>query len=904
MTLQPGTRLGPYEVVGPIGAGGMGEVYKAKDTRLDRTVAVKVLPPLLAMDPEFRERFDREARSISALAHPNICTLHDIGEHRQEDGTAARFLVMEYLEGETLAARLERGALPLAEALAVAIDIASALDKAHRHGVVHRDLKPANVMLTRTGAKLLDFGLAKSSTPGAFSAATMLATMTSPPGGMQTGAPLTTRGTILGTIQYMAPEQVEGEEAGPRADLFAFGAVLFEMITGRKAFSGKSHASVLGAILKEEPPRVSQLQPLAPPALDRLVQACLAKDPEDRLQSAHDLLLQLRWIQEGGTSAQAAQVATSRRRWPRAAWIALAGVAALSIAALAASARWFEASPEAAKIQFTIPTPDPGSSVGLSLALSPDGRTLAYAAPRDANSPGILWVRQLDELQPRPLAGTEGAGSLFWSPDNRRIGFIAGGKLQAVDIGGGPPQLIATLSVTFMGGTWNADGTILFAHGSSASNARLARVSDRGGVITPVIEPDGSQQQNALMAPHFLPDGRRFLYFASSGDPAARAVYAGSLDGGPSKMLMRSTSSAIFAPPGFLVYLRDGSLVAQPFDPARLVVTGDPIRIAESVMHSRLTGRVMVTASQNGVLAYRSGSMNDPLSQLAWLDRKGAVMRTVGDPAPYNQLRLSPDEKRAAVVLPDQRALGYNIWTMDLKSGIVTQTTFAANANDPAWGPDGRSVIFGAVGKSKRDFYQQAIGAPTGTLVYEAPEDPKWLSDVSRDGRFVLFHQPQPGRLFAVSVAEKKATLLAETSGTFDGAHFSPDGRWVAYQSNESGQHEVWVAAFPAFDQRRRVSARGGGQAFWRGDGRELFYVTLDGKMMSVTVTPEAGGALDFGAPVELFQSPLVRPLMTLDQYSVTSDGQRFLFLQPHGQGSAVAAPLTVVVNWAKGLGR
>ena len=648
MHLQPGTRLGPYEVVAPIGAGGMGEVYRGKDTRLDRTVAVKVLPPLLAMDPEFRERFDREARSISALTHPNICTLHDVGEHRFEDGSVTRFLVMEFLEGETLAARLERGALPIDEALRIAIDIAAALDKAHRHGVIHRDLKPANVMLTKSGAKLLDFGLAKSS-HGVISTGATLATVTSPAGGIRT-APLTTQGAILGTIQYMAPEQVEGEEAGPRSDLFSFGAVLFEMITGRRAFSGKSQASLLGSILKEEAPPITQLKADAPPALERLVKACLAKDPNERLQSAHDLLLELRWIQEGGTVAAPRSI-----RRDRILWIALAVVSALWIATLVPAVRSFRRPPDPAKVQFTLSTPDGGINAALAVALSPDGRMLAYAAPPESGGPSPLWIRTLDDLQSRRLPGTERASYPFWSPDSTAIGFFADGKLQTIDLNGGRPQALKDIPALFYGGTWNQDGTILFAHGNSSTNVQLARINARGGDSTTVAQPDKSQQQQGLLWPQFLPDGRRYIYTVSTSDPTQRAIYAASLDGGAPVLLTRSSAGAIAAR-GFLLYVRETALIAQRLDESGTALVGDPIQLADPVLVGRIIGRLGATMSSTGVLAYRAGFSAEPTSQLVWVNRTGQTVGTLGDPAPFNQFRLSPDGRRVAAVIPDSAA--------------------------------------------------------------------------------------------------------------------------------------------------------------------------------------------------------------------------------------------------------
>jgi Tol biopolymer transport system component len=717
-----GKTLGPYQILDRLGSGGMGEVYRARDTRLDRVVAIKVLPPALASDPEFRQRFEREAKSISALTHPNICTLYDIGS---QDGV--EFLVMECLEGETLAARLERGALPTDEALSIAIDVASALDRAHRQGIVHRDLKPGNVMLTKAGAKLLDFGLAKAAATPLVPNATTIAMRTSASAG-----PLTGKGTILGTFQYMAPEQIEGEQAGARADIFAFGAMLFEMLTGRRAFDGKTEASVLGAILKEAPPSVSQVQPMVPPALDRVVKTCLAKDPDDRFQTAHDLWLQLRWIREGGSAAGVpAPVIAHRRHRERTAWIALAVVVVLWLATLYPAIRaLLHATPEPPKIQFAVETPDVLPGGATTFALSPDGRLLAFAMHGASGAPS-LWVRSLDELQPRAVPGTEGATSPFWSPDSRHLAFAARGTLMVVDVSGGSAQALGSLTGNLAGGTWNRDGTILFAQGSSRETLALATISDKGGPIRDVSR--ARSQQGGLAWPTFLPDGRRFLYLVWSRSPAERGIYAGSLDGDAPVLVLKVDSTPPFlALPGWLLYVRERTLLAQPFDLGRLQVTGDPLQIADGIGFNPVSGQAAFTASATGALAFRAGSLLQlPLADLAWLDRKGHTLGTAGDPGSFYQVRLSPDEKRVAVALPSGG--GYNIWTLDLGSRIMTQSTFEAAANDPVWSPDSLSLAYESARNDKRDFYRQTVGSRDWSLLFGSPENPKWLDDWSRD---------------------------------------------------------------------------------------------------------------------------------------------------------------------------
>ncbi len=814
-----------------------------------------------------------------------------------------QFLVLEYLEGETLAARLQRGALPPAEALAIAIQIAGALDRAHRQGIVHRDLKPGNVMLTKGGAKLLDFGLAKAAPPGivAVNPAMVTTTLTPPE------KAITTQGTILGTVQYMAPEQVEGQEAGSRADLFAFGAVLFEMLTGRRAFGGKTQANLIGAILKDDPPPVSQLQPMAPPALDRVVKTCLAKDPDDRFQTAHDLLLQLRWIQEGGSAAGVpAPVVAHRRHRERFAWIALAVVSAVLLATLVPVVRTLR-SPAAAvpapQVRFTVPTRDPSADGALQIAVSPNGRLLAYLGG-SASGGSEVWLRPLDEPSGHAVAGTDGASVFFWSADSRRVAFSQGGTLKAVDVISGGTQAITDLRVNnLVGGTWNRDGDILFAMGG-AGNVSLLRVSDRGGTAAPVLQPDPSQGATSLMWPVFLPDGRRFLYRASHSDPARAGIYAASLDGGEPVLVVACESAPIFAAPDTLLYLRAGNLVAQTFDLAQLRVVGEPARVVDGVAYNRVTGRTAASASDTGVLVFRGGSATDQVSDLAWLDRAGKPLGTAGEPGMYNQVRLSPDEKRVVVSLPDPHSTFYNMWTLDLGNRISSQATFNESANDPVWSPDGQSIAFESTRNGTRDFYRQRVGTRAPVLMFASPDDPKWIDDWSRDGKYLLFHLPPPSTLYAVALdgdAQKtsKPLLIATSPANLDGVHFSPDGRWVVYQTNETGEYEVWVAAFPSFDHRRRISSHTGGQAFWRGDGREIFYLTVDGVMMSVNVTPEpAGGDLGFATPAKLFASPLPRPMLAIDQYAVPRDGQRFLFIRPRGDQAGTLAPVTVVVNW------
>ena len=884
MALTPGTRLGPYEILSPIGAGGMGEVYKARDTRLDRSVAVKVLPAGMGSDPDFRERFEREARSISALNHPNICTVHDVGRLRAEGASASQglraegaevdFLVMEYLEGESLAARLTRGAVPLAESLRIAIEIASALDKAHRQGIVHRDLKPGNVMLTKTGSKLLDFGLAKiSTTAGPTDAFSSMPTMSEP---------LTAKGTVLGTFQYMAPEQVEGEEADARTDIFAFGALLFELVTGRRAFQGKSQASLLGAILKDEPPPISQLQPVAPAALDHVVRTCLAKDRDDRFQTARDLMLQLRWIADGGSTVGAIAPVRSRSRWrERAVWGAVGAAAAAGVALLMARMPNAPAPPEV--IAFTVDTP--GVGPGGPVSVSPDGRWLAFTRVGTLGGAPNVWLRAVGSTDSVSLDGTEAPSFVFWSPDSRAIAFRADGRLKRLDIASRTSTTMCNLTAdTLLGGSWNPAGVVIFATGGALY--RLAAPGDQPvELLRPVPE-----RHTSFAFPTFLPDGRHFLFFGAATNRDQTGIYLGSLDGTPPAFVTASESMPAYLSSGYLLFIREGALLAQAFDAASRRVTGEPVHLAAGVIGNSVTGRASFAAGAN-VLVYRTGVTRD--GELAWFDRDGKPLGVLGEPAGYNGVRISPDGKLVVTGRIDSRSGVADLWTINLATGITSRLTFEpTGAGDKIWSPDGRSVAYWSRRKGKTDLYHHAVGARDAELIYESPEEGKWLDDWSRE--FLLFHMG--AKLFTVPVSgERKPRLIIDSPPSIDQAQVSPDGRFVSYGSNASGRWEVYVASLSSPDRRRQISSHGGGQAHWRGDGREIFYLSPEGSMMSVAVSPAGDG--EFAAPKRLFQSVLPRPTMVTDEYDVTRDGNRFLFVRPVGNTSDTPA-LSVVVNW------
>ena len=896
--LKSGARLGSYEILARIGAGGMGEVYRARDTRLNRIVAIKILPPHLAGSLESRDRFEREARTIGSLNHPHICTLHDVGHQGDVD-----YLVMEFIEGETLSSRLLKGPLPLDQMLTYAIQIADALEKAHRKGVTHRDLKPGNIMLTKAGAKLLDFGLAKlkqSAAPAGVSLS-QLPTMQDP---------ITAQGAIVGTLLYMAPEQLEGKETDARTDIFAFGTVVYEMATGKKAFEGKSQASTIAKILEVDPPPIRSLQPVTPDALDRVVTACLAKDPENRLQSAQDAKLELAWIRDALADPAAPESASSAPVWRRALPWALFGSALLVLAAFA----WIREAqlnrtvpPDSVRLQIPLSAKPPVRPIGL-FALSPDGRQLAFEAVSSDGVPRI-WIRPMDSLEMRPLAGTESLGTLlFWSPDSRFIGFEAGGELRKIDVSGGPPESLCALNLTGVGGSWNRDGTIIFGQ----FGGPIMQVSAGGGVATPLTVLDNAHGDVAHTDPSFLPDGRHFLYLRDTYTSGFTSV--GSLDAKPEaqdpKRLIESLSSAVYAPSssgaglGQLLFVRAGTLMAQPFDARRLSVSGNPVSIIPGPI-GLFYDSGEFSVSPNGTLVYLS--QGDIDSQLAWLDGQGKILSTVGELGRYVNLSLSPDGTKAFVTreaLPDQLN---RLWLFDLSRGTSTRFELdpsTDNSTTAVWAPDGRNIIFSSakVGRMGDLYESPASSGADPSLLFVSNED-KYPLSWSPDGRFLLY-QDIGGKakydlwVLPVGSHQKPVPLLHSQYSGLEG-RFSPDGRWIAYTSDESERREVYVRPFlldasglPKSDAGNEslVSSGGGYSPVWRPDGKELYYLDRDRKLMSVQVTP--GPVFRFGVPKYHFQAPS-------DQFGVApqsaSSGVRFLFLVPQTQGEV---PFTVILNW------
>ncbi len=892
MPLAANTRLGPYEILGPLGAGGMGEVYRARDTRLDRVVAVKILPPQVAAREDLRQRFEREARAVSGLNHPHICTLHDIG---RQDGVD--YLVMEYLEGETLAARLSKGPLPVAEALRHGIEISSALEQAHRHGVIHRDLKPGNVMLTKTGAKLLDFGLAKlREPPVAPTGASAMPTQT---------MPVTAEGTIVGTLQYMAPEQLEGKEADARTDIFACGAVLFEMVTGRKAFEGQSQASLISAVMTTEPPAVSALQPLSPPALDHVIRKCLAKDPEERWQSAHDLAGELKWIEEGGSQAGIpVAVATRRARRERVGWIAAAALLLAVVTAFALGVvRLRQAPPQQTEVRFTVPPPEDVTFRWADVpVVSPDGKRIVFGG-QSADRKNPLWVRPLNSLAAQMLPGTEGGHLPFWSPDSRSIAFFVGRQLKKIDPSGGPPQTLCELPGTGSGGTWNRDGVII---AGTFGQTPLYQVPAAGGQPKPVTALDASRQERGHRYPCFLQDGSHFLYLAQSARAENTGIYVGSLDSRPPRRLLAADSNVTFAAPGYVLFAQGQTLMAQPLDTRQFRVAGESFPVAEQLLlfSGSVTGGAF-SVSESGVLCYRQGSLIS--TQFAWFDRAGTRLGTLGETGLYANPALSPDEKRLATDRLDPQTNRRDIWVFDLARGTSTRLTFDPSEDfNSLWSPDGQRIAFTSERKGVRDIYHKlASGAGEDDLLFESGEG-KSIEDWTRDGRFIIFNAPYGSNpdVWALPVSpgasqtDRKPVLVVSGPGSQTAAQVSPDGRWIAYESDESGRYEVYVQSFPASGGKWQISTAGGAEPRWRGDSKELFYVAR-GKLMAVEVKTGAS-TFEAGIPRTLFAPPLASD-QRRNRYVVTADGKRFLVRTPVGETSM---PITVVMNWTAAVKR
>jgi Tol biopolymer transport system component len=893
MSVKTGTRLGPYEILSAIGAGGMGEVYRARDTRLDRTVAIKVLPTHLADRSELRERFDREAKTIASLNHPHICTLYDIGH---QDGID--YLVMEYLEGETLAQRLQKGALPLEQVLQNAIEISDALDKAHRKGVTHRDLKPGNIMLTKSGTKLLDFGLAKlrqEATP-----------VDVPLSDLPTAKdPLTAQGMLLGTLQYMAPEQLEGKEVDARTDIFAFGAVVYEMATGKRAFDGKTQASVIGAILKDDLPPISSLQPMTPPALDRIVKRCLSKEPDERCQSAKDLTDELKWIVEGGSqvalvsSAAPKGIRTLGRRE-----LVLSAGALLLVAIITGLAVWNlkpAPAPSQQPVTRTTISLPPGQQLaglenGPAVALSPDGSLLVYVATQA----GIqqLYLRALDSMEAKPIAETEGAVCPFFSPDGQWLGFFVGGKLKKVSVGGGAAITLSDAPQP-LGADWGSQGMIGFA---PRADGALLQVPDSGGPTRPLTRPEKSE--NSHRWPDFLPSGNGVL-FAASPNPNSwnnASIVVQSVGTGDRRVLFQGGTNPRYAPSRHLVYAQGGSLMAVPFDTKRLAVTGAAVPVVEGVQQSAFSGATQYSFSGSGSLVYVPGGVQSAQSRLVWVTRNGTEQPLAALPRSYLGPRLSPDGRRIAVAIQEQET---QIWQYDLSRDTLTRLTFEGNNNlVPAWTPDGKRIAFISNKEGPQNLFWRLADGSGGLERLTTSENTNVPHSWSPDGQLLAYVEVNPTTgydIWVLRMSDRKAQPFLRTPFNESVPRFSPDGRWLAYISNESGRAEIYVQPYPGPGGKWQISTEGGTEPVWNRNGRELFYRSGD-KMMAVDITAQP--SFSAGKPRLLFEGRYEQAPITSPNYDVSSDGQRFLMLKPTEQEQAAPTQINVVLNWFEELKR
>jgi eukaryotic-like serine/threonine-protein kinase len=904
MALTSGTKLGPYEIQSPLGAGGMGEVYRARDTRLDRTVAIKVLNAQMVGSAELRARFEREARIISQLQHPHICVLHDVGNEGAID-----YLVMEFLQGESLAERLRKGPLAPEQVLTIAIEIADALEKAHRAGVVHRDLKPGNVMLTKSGAKLLDFGLAKplgatvASGPGGSSSASVLAaalTQTMP--AQSPATPLSTAGAVIGTVQYMSPEQIQGIEADARSDIFSFGVMLFEMVTGKRTFEGKTQASIVGQILAVDPPSVSTLRPQTPPGLERVIRLCLDKDPDERIQTAHDLKLQLQAVTETPSSTtQAPVVVAARRSWLP--WIA-AGV--LAVAAIAFALAYLQSSrvPQVSVHSYILPPEKTtflltGNTAGPPV-LSPDGLRIVFAA-KNADGKQVLWIRPLNSAVAQPMSGTEGATYPFWSADSRYVAFFAAYKLNKVDASGGPPQALCDAPAG-RGGTWGTTGTIVFAADTTSG---LSRVDAVGGTRVPLttLEP----KETSHRWPDFLPDGKHFLYFAHGGTSADGGIYLAALDSKEHKLLLRNDSNAIYAAPGYLLFVRENTLVAQRFNLRSLALEGEAKPVADHVAVNTDTWRSILTASANGELLYQHGAAGGG-SQLIWYDASGKPGEPVlPETADYYDPALSPDASKLAFVL-ETNGVG-DIWVVDLARHTKTRITFGPQYSGlPVWWPDGKSIVFnyGATSSGESLYRQNADGTGSKEKLLETPGISEIPFSVSPDGRYIAYMRRDLKSntgwdiwalpMFPDKSGEQKSFPVVATNFVEITPSFSPDGKWLAYSNNETGRQEVYIQPFPSGAGRWQVSTAGGVWANWRKDGKEIFFFSPDQQVMAVDVN-QNGASLQLGTPHALFKATTVS---SNGPYTVSADGKKFVMNTVLPQ--TLTEPLTLITNWTADL--
>ncbi len=831
-SISPNTTIAQYTIVSKIGEGGMGEVYRARDTKLGRDVAIKVLPVSLSANTDRLNRFEQEAQAAGALNHPNILVIHHIGIHE-----GAPYIVSELLEGETLRERLAGAALPQRKAIDYALQIARGLAAAHEKGIVHRDIKPDNIFITDDGrVKILDFGLAKltSATDGT----------------SQTEVPTrkvnTDPGTVMGTMGYMSPEQLKGHPADHRSDIFSFGAILYEMLSGKRAFRGDSMAETTSAILREDPPDLSETNKTVSPALERVVHHCLEKNPAERFHSSSDLAFAIESL--SGSATSSGQTAT-------------------------------------------VTTATDSHGIG--------GISRLFSNARIAKEQ--LWIRALDSLMAQALPGTEAARYPFWSPDSRCIGFLASGKLKKIAFSGGPVQTICDAGIS-AGGTWSRDGVILF----TTLGFGLYRVSATGADLTLLRSLDRTRREWNYNSPSFLPDDRHFLYFIQSGSQETGGVYVGTVDGPLKQRLLGANTNAVYVPSGrgdggYLLFAREGALLAQPFDAEQLKLTGEPIPVAEHVGRDASFSRGNFSASDDGVLVY-DGNVNRESKQLVWVDREGKQISLAGVGG-WGQPGVSPDGKRIAVDRDDKETGTRELWLYDVTGGSVSRFTFdPADDTNPIWSLDGTRIVWTSNRGDTFDLYQKSSSGAGQDEPLLKSSNVKVATDWSRDGRYILFYEVAPKTrrdLWVLPLfGDRKPFPFLQTGANEVGARFSPDGKWVAYASDESGEYEVYVLSFPESAGKRQISTKGGMGPNWSRDGKELYYYTLDGTLMAVEV--KSGERFEVGVLRRLFEFRAGNGLITVAPYAVSSDGQRFLLNTLVDESGG--APLTIVLNWTAGL--
>lgn len=873
-----------YTVLRSLGHGGMGDVFLAEEARLGRLVALKILPASLTGNSESALRFHQEARAASAISHPNVAHIYEFGQVEDR-----YYLAMEYVEGKTLRELLEEKAIDSHQALDIALQVGQALQAAHQSGVVHRDIKPENIMLRRDGyVKVLDFGLAKITNRNGWQSET---------DGKWVSPLDTTPGVIMGTPAYMSPEQVRGQAIDHRTDIFSFGSIFYEMLTGKRAFRGESSVETMNAILKEDPPELSEINGNINPSTSRIVRRCLEKNPEDRFQSANDLAFALE-VLSGSTETSGQMVAprvpVKTKNLERVIWVVLVGILFVGLAFL----YFWRLQAKTYAVRFSVSLPEKTSRI-TSLSISPDGRRIAFIATIDGKV--LIWLRAVDSLTAQPLAGTDTALNLFWSPDSRFIAFFADGKLKKVEATGG---LIETLcdAPYGRGGTWNRNGTIVF---SPQAFAGLYRVSASGGVPTQITTLDQTAAENSHRWPHFLPDGHHFVFFVRSEKAEKSGICVASLDSNDRTFLLPSESSAAYSSPGYLLFLREKTLMAQRFDDVRLKVTGEPFSVAEDIGYARNLNEQQgyFSVSENGVLAYSEGSKDDRC--YAWFDRAGKELGTLALAGDVRDMALSPDGKRVAVQFIDNKNNSANedIWLIDLERNIASRFTFGTAADDfPVWSPDGHRLAFNSFRVGQADIYQSPYNGAGNEELLLRSDTNKNPTDWSSDGRFILYENITSKTKCDLWVlplfGDRKPFPFLVTDFNQSQAHWSPDGRWIAYVSDESGLNEVYVRNFPITGEKLLVSSGGGGmQPIWRRDGKELFYIAPNGRLMAVEI--RAGPTLEATVPRVLFETR-VDNYPASNRYAVSADGRRFLINSPTEQ--AAPKPITVVLDWNIGL--